>query len=734
MLAPSGTPATSYTVQYTPPASAGACAQPGSVTISITLPQNLALLAPPTVCPGTSLSLATLLPSGAPGGVWTASTPAVFTAPNTFTAPASGAAASYTFTYTPSTGCFQPSQVTVPVGSGTPVQLTAPPPVCANNLPYNLTQLEPTGQTGGTWSGTAVTGNMLAPSGTPATSYTVQYTPPASAGACAQPGSVTISITLPSNISLRTPADICLGQSLDLATLLPAGAPGGGIWSVQPSVGLSGNVFSIPTNGGVGLYTLTYTPPAAACANAGLTSVRVTALQPVVFQSPPPVCVGDPFDLSSLFSGTPPAGSWTGNGVAAGTSIYTATANGTATLTFIPAAGQCLASSTVSVTASAAGQIALQPQSVCADSGPFDLRTLLPAGAPAGVFAGIQVSGNNLNTNGLAPGPTSITYTPTGACYQASSVDVTILSGGAPTLSNRSGLCVTQTSFDLRTLQDPAYPNGVWSGGPAGAVAGNIFNPSTAGAGTFTLTFTPSGGCLSAATATVEVLPEGAPAIAAQTLCAAATPFDLRSIEDARFAGGTWSGSARVTGTQLDISTPGNFSLVYTPAAGACAAATSVSFSITSARTLAPRDSSVCLAGSPIVLSGLADPSAAGGTWTLNGQALTVFDPAGRAVGPYLLTYSIAGSCFAPGTATIRVNSSLPVQLNGAGVCIARTSLDLRSLIRFSSSNQTGTWTGPGVTGTTFVPATAGVGQHQVTYLPKRRLCYPKQCNHSGQS
>ena len=178
MLAPSGTPATSYTVQYTPPASAGACAQPGSVTISITLPQNLALLAPPTVCPGTSLSLATLLPSGAPGGVWTASTPAVFTAPNTFTAPASGAAASYTFTYTPSTGCFQPSQVTVPVGSGTPVQLTAPPPVCANNLPYNLTQLEPTGQTGGTWSGTAVTGNMLAPSGTPATSYTVQYTPP----------------------------------------------------------------------------------------------------------------------------------------------------------------------------------------------------------------------------------------------------------------------------------------------------------------------------------------------------------------------------------------------------------------------------------------------------------------------------------------------------------------------------------------------------------------------------
>ena len=224
-----------YTVTFTP-AISPSCLGPNSTTVTVSAPQIVALLPPPTVCPGTSLSLATLLPSGAPGGVWTASTPAVFTAPNTFTAPASGAAASYTFTYTPSTGCFQPSQVTVPVGSGTPVQLTAPPPVCANNLPYNLTQLEPSGQTGGTWSGTAVTGNMLAPSGTPATSYTVQYTPPASAGACAQPGSVTISITLPQNLALLAPPTVCPGTSLSLATLLPSGAP---VASGQPPHPLS---------------------------------------------------------------------------------------------------------------------------------------------------------------------------------------------------------------------------------------------------------------------------------------------------------------------------------------------------------------------------------------------------------------------------------------------------------------------------------------------------------------
>lgn len=64
-------------------------------------------------------------------------------------------------------------------------------------------------------------------------------------------------------------------------------------------------------------------------------------------------------------------------------------------------------------------------------------------------------------------------------------------------------VCDNVGNFDLNTLEDPAVPNGTWSGT---GVSGNSFN-AIGLSGAITLTFTPSGPCASASTTTITVTP-----------------------------------------------------------------------------------------------------------------------------------------------------------------------------------------------------------------------------------
>jgi hypothetical protein len=122
----------------------------------------------------------------------------------------------------------------------------------------------------------------------------------------------------------------------------------------------------------------------------------------------------------------------------------------------------------------------------------------------------------------------------------------------------------------------------------------------------------------------------------------------------------------------------------------------------------------VCLDGGSVTLGG----APAGGTWSGPGvQAVAGggyrFVPAAVGPGQYGLTYSVATTGVCVSTRTVRYVVAPPVVPAMAPVppqCTAGASVAL------AATPAGGTWSGPGMSGSTFSPAAAGPGTHTLTY------------------
>jgi PKD repeat protein len=102
-----------------------------------------------------------------------------------------------------------------------------------------------------------------------------------------------------------------------------------------------------------------------------------------------------------------------------------------------------------------------------------------------------------------------------------------------------------------------------------------------------------------------------------------------------------------------------------------------------------------------------------GGTWSGDGVTGNIFDPAAAGPGDHIITYSITdhNGCSASDQVTVTVMPSPTVSIspvNSMYVTAPPVALQATPL--------NGTWSGPGVTGSTFDPATAGTGVHVISY------------------
>ena len=116
-----------------------------------------------------------------------------------------------------------------------------------------------------------------------------------------------------------------------------------------------------------------------------------------------------------------------------------------------------------------------------------------------------------------------------------------------------------------------------------------------------------------------------------------------------------------------------------------------------------------CIDASPISLSGT--PS--GGTWSGTGVTGSTFNVQTAGVGSHQLIYNYtdANGCSAADTTSITVNPKPTVNTGSYGpYCIDASPVSL------SGTPSGGTWSGTGVTGSTFNVQTAGVGSHQLIY------------------
>jgi len=698
-----------FTITYTPPAG-GACVAPGTATITINAASSVTLDPAPTLCGPSTYDLNNAFPGAPIAGVWSGPN---LTLPSTFNVPPiGGVGGTFVFTFTPSAGCFSPTTYSILVAGSTPVEpLDAT--ICATEQPLDLSPLADPAYPGGTWSGPNVTGSTFDAGAGASGNFTVTYTPPAGGGGCTSPGTSTITVNAPTIPQLATATACVSNNPIDLTTLVVGGSPSG-TWS---GTNVAGGFFD-PSTVSPGTYTVFFAPSPGLCFTSESTTITVTPSTTPNLGTET-LCISDPaFDLSVLQDPAWPGGIWSGPGVTGGFFNPSAVGVGSSTITYTPPAGQCAIAANTTITVTNQTTPSLGTATICISDPPFDLTTLQDPSFPNGTWSGTGVTGTDFNPSIAGAGTVSLTFTPSGgsSCESPATTTITVTNQNTPILGNAT-LCVTDPLFDLTTLQDPSFPTGTWSGT---GVSGTNFNPSSTGAGTTTLTFTPSGGgsCEGPATTTITITNADTPVLISATLCESDPPFDLSTLQDPAFPNGLWSGTG-VSGTNFlpSISGAGTITLTFSPAAGSCGISVTTTINVTPAGPSSPLDATICASDQPLDLTALEDPAAPGGNWSGLNVTGTTFDAGPAASGPFTVTYTPpAGGCSAPGVATITISASGTPTLGTATVCINEGLFDLISIEDPAISN--GTWTGAGVTGSFFDPLVAGIATHTLTFTP----------------
>ncbi len=351
---------------------------------------------PPAICVGNNIADLNTLLTGTTGGVWSGQ--------------------GVTGTVFNSTGLLGDIPVTYSVGNGTcAAQLTqninvisAPnaswnfssPTICSGDAAVNLNLLV-TGNLGGVWSGSGVTGNSFSPiglSGNISVTYTI------GSGTCSDTQVRTINVINAPNATWTIPPPVCVGNNIaDLNTLLTGTT--GGVWSGQ---GVTGTVFN--STGLLGNIPVTYSVGNGTCAALLTQNINVVSAPNASWNfSSPSICSSDAaVNLNALITGDL-GGIWSGTGVT-GNLFSPAGLLGNVTVTYTLGSGACsdIEVRTINVIdAPSASWTA--PAAFCQNQSPLDLNSLI-TGSAGGTWSGNGVSGNTFSPNGLN-GSIQITYT-----------------------------------------------------------------------------------------------------------------------------------------------------------------------------------------------------------------------------------------------------------------------------------------------------------------------------------
>ncbi|MCB0684514.1 MAG: hypothetical protein KDC32_26905, partial [Saprospiraceae bacterium] len=437
--------------------------------------------------------------------------------------------------------------------------------------------------------------------------------------------------------------------------------------------------------------TLTFTP-STPCSNPATTTVTVD-VPGTPNLGTATLCQTDaPLNLSTLQDAGFPTGSWSGPGVS-GTTFNPAGQSGNVTLTFTPST-PCTNPATTTVTVDLPVTPNLGTANLCDTDAPLNLSTLQDPGFPAGNWSGPGVSGTTFNPAGQS-GPVVLTFTPTAPCTNPATTTVTVSVAGTPVLGTAS-LCQSDGPFDLSTIQDINYPSGTWSGP---GVSGATFNPAGQ-TGNISLTFTPAASCALPASTTITVNVPTTPILGTATLCATDLPLDLTTLQDPGFPSGTWSGPG-VSGTTFNPNGQnGAVVLTFTPSTP-CTNPANATINVDAPTTPNLGTATLCETDAPLDLTTLQDPGFPSGTWSGPGVSGTTFNPNGQN-GAVVLTFTPSTPCTNPANATINITTPAIPNLSPANLCETDPPLDLTTLQ--DPGFPSGSWSGPGVSGSTFDP------------------------------
>ncbi|MBP9789193.1 MAG: SBBP repeat-containing protein [Bacteroidia bacterium] len=532
------------------------------------------------------------------------------------------------------------------------------------------------------------------------TSTTI-YTVTASNGSgCTASQTLTITVNQLPTVTLSSPATVCDNSA---PVTLTTGSPSGGTYS---GTGVSAGAFN-PATAGIGTTTLTYSyTNVNNCTASATAPISVIAGPAVTHAALNPICQGA--SLFTLTGGSPAGGVYSGTGVINGKFNPSVTGPGTHTITYTYTSGGCSASINTSIVVNPTPTVSLATFApACITSSPITLSGGSPAG---GNYSGSQVSSGVFNPQSAGVGTHLITYSyiDGNGCLNSASSNITVNSIPVVTLASISPVCVNASPVTL-TGGSPA--GGTYSGT---GVSGGIFNPSIPGTGKTSITYTYSSasGCQSSASTNVTV--SAIPTVTLSALSPVCQTASAVTLSGGSPSGGTYSGTG-VTGNSFDPATSGvgTFAITYSYTNANGCSSTAQSTMVVNAVTTASMSTpdAVCDNTSSFALT-TGTPS--GGTYSGTGVSSNNFVPSVAGVGTTTITYTYtnAQGCASTATASQVVNAAPTVTLGSfTNLCSNAAAITLAD-----GSPTGGTFSGNGVSGTTFTPSVAGAGTTSITY------------------
>ncbi len=703
-------PGTTCDVTYDWDAQNGDCAGSATHSITITNPYSFTSLSYSSpVCQAAGGTLNPTL-TGTAGGTYTSS-PAGLSLNGTTGAinVAASTPGTYTVSYFVGTAlpsaCNASGTASITILPDVDPAWSNPSPICETGGSINLNTLI-TGTAGGTWSGTGVSGNTFNPSGLSgsiAVTYTVGTAP------CAENSTLNITVEPDVDPSWTSPGTICANAgSINLNTTITGTT--GGTWS---GTGVTGNTFN--PSGLSGNISVTYTVGNAPCAENSTQNITVEPDVDPAWTDPSPVCeTGGSINLNTLITGTT-GGTWSGTGVSGNTFDPTGL-SGSIAVTYTVGNAPCAENSTINITVEPDVDPSwTTPGTICANAGSINLNTTI-TGTTGGTWSGTGVSGNTFDPSGLS-GNISVTYTVGNApCSEASTQTITVEPDVDPAWTDPSPVCETGGSINLNTLIT-GTTGGTWSGT---GVSGNTFDP-TGLSGSIAVTYTVGNApCAENSTINITVEPDVDPTWTDPSpVCANGGTINLNTLITGT-TGGTWSGTG-VSGNTFDPSgLSGSIAVTYTVGNAPCAENSTININVEPDVDPAWTDPSpVCATGGTIDLNTLITGTT-GGSWSGTGVSGNTFDPSGLS-GSIAVTYTVGNApCAENSTININVEPDVdPTWIDPSPVCATGGTIDLSTLITGTTG---GSWSGTGVSGTTFDPSGLS-GSIAITYTVGNAPC-----------
>ncbi|MDA3820340.1 MAG: PKD domain-containing protein, partial [Candidatus Delongbacteria bacterium] len=569
--------------------------------------------------------------------------------------------------------------------------------LCENDSPVTLTAA--TG--GGTWSGTGVSGGQFDPTTAGPGNHTITYE--VTIGTCTDSETEVINVDAMPDATIEPVADLC--ENDDPITL--TAATGGGTWSGTAVI--SGEFY--PASAGPGDYTISYELTIGQCTAYDDITIQVDAIPDITIDPVSNLCIGDsPVTLSA----TPAGGSWTGPGTTGDQFDPSSAGIGTHTVSYEVNDGACSAIDNIQITVSDYYDATIDP---VADLCENDAAITLTAADAGGIWSGTGITDQSAGTFDPAvagSGDHPITYEITGSCGDTDTEIIHVDALPDASITDPGAFCLVDPATNLSA----ATSGGTWSGTGITDPYNGTFDPGTAGIGTHTITYEVSNGACLATDQIDLYVSDGYDATidAVDDLCESDAPITLTAAD----AGGTWSGTgitAPSAGTfDPGVAGPGDFIISYT-IGSSCGDSDDITIHVDGMPAINITDiGPFCEDDAPVSLT--ATP--AGGTWSGNGVSPGEFSPVSAGIGTHNITYEITtGVCTAIESIDVTVYEQPNATINNPGaLCVGDDPVTL------TAATSGGTWSGDGVTGDQFYPATAGMGYATIYYEVTVGSCF----------